>query len=149
MSHLDNRRILEALAHRLFRGEKLSEEEARFLGIVLGRIANGEDANKVLGVRPKKGQTESAAIARQRLSMILSWIAAQIEPDANGRRKSIEAACAAAVHSIVPAAKLMFPGDDERVYDHEYLMRCWSAPEYRHMRTSKRSFYNEDFPFKT
>jgi hypothetical protein len=149
MSHLDNRRILGALGYRVLKREKLSEEEASYLGIVLGRIARGEDANQVLGVRPAKGRTDAGAVARKRLSWILSWIAAKTEPDANGRKMSIEDACASAVNSVVPVAKQMFPGADSRAYDADYLMRCWSEPKYKHMRTSKRSFYDEDFPYKT
>ena len=149
MSHLDKRRVLDALAAQLLRCEPISQEQSRYLGVAFWRIANGEDANNVLGVRPKKGQRQTGAVARQRMSLILHWIAGAIQPDPTGceRPLTIEQACELAMDSIVPAAKNAFPGADDCVYDAEYLMRCWSERENKHMRSSGRKFNDDDFPY--
>jgi hypothetical protein len=149
MSHLDKRRVLDALSVQLLRGETLSPEQSQYLGVALWRIANGEDANAVLEVRPKQGHRQTGAIARQRMSLILHWVAAALESDPTGsdRPLSVEQACQLAVDSIVPAAKQAFPGGDSCTYDFDYIMRCWSDPSNEHMRSPSRKFYDDDFPY--
>jgi len=149
MSYLDNRRTLGALAYRVFRLEKLSKEEASYLGIVLGRIARGEDANDVLGVRPQRGQSHEDAISQQRMSLILHWVAAAIEliPDDNGKKLTVQEACEKAMDTIVPFAIQMFPSKKSPTYDAEYLQRRWSSPVCRHMRSPVRKFFDPDFPY--
>ncbi len=149
MSHLDKRRVLDALSRQLLRGELLSPEQSEYLGVALWRIANGEDANAVLEVRPKKGQRQTGAIARQRMSLILHWVAGAMEPGPTSCASplTVEQACELAVDSIVPIAKKAFPGADDCTYDVEYLVRCWSEPGYQHMRSIDRQFYDDDFPY--
>lgn len=150
MSHLDILRILNELSMQLFRKEPLSDQQSEYLCLVFMRIANGEDANIVLGTRPKRGNKNSDAIARERLSFILQWIACKIESHEGDVKNhmSIEKACELAIDSIVPFAKFLFPGAEDCNYDVEYLMRCWSEPKYKHMRSTKRQLYDEDFPFQ-
>lgn len=149
MSYKDNQRILCALSAQLLGEESLSPEQSQYLGLTLHRISQGEDANHVLGVRPKKGQKTADALARQRMSFILHWIAGQVAADPDGDTKpiSIEKACELAVDSIVPLAKRAFPGADNRNYSADYLARCWSAPENKHMRSPNRGFYDRDYPY--
>lgn len=149
MSHLDQQRILDALSLQLFREEPLSDEQMKYLAVIFGRIANGEDANIVLEVRPRQGQKTSDAIAKKRMSLILHWIAAAIAPDSESKGKplTIVKACELAMDTIVPVAKRMYPGADDCTYDTEYLVRCWSEPKYKHMRSSERSFFDNDFPY--
>ena len=149
MSHLNKRRVLDTLESQLLRGELLSPEQSQYLGVALWRIANGEDANAVLEVRLKKGQRQTAAIARQRMSLILHWVAVAMEPDPTGCTSplTVVQACELAVDSIVPIAKKTFPGVDDSTYDVEYLVRCWSEPLYQHMRSIDRQFYDDDFPY--
>ncbi len=150
MSHLDKRRIIGALSRQIFNGEQLSPEQSQYLGSALERIANGEDANAVLEVRPKRGQRNTGAITRRRTSLIMHWIAGLREPDPTdgGSIPSVEEACILAIDTIVPVAKKIFPGADDCNYDVEYLMRCWSEPDYQHMRSSVRQFYDDDFPYE-
>lgn len=149
MSYLDKRRVLDALLVQLLREESLSPEQSQYLGVALWRIANGEDANVVLEVRPKQGQRQTGAIARQRMSLILHWVAGAMEPDSTSGASplTVEEACELAIDTIVPIAKKAFPGADDCTYDVEYLMRCWSEPGYQHMRSIDRGFYDEDFPY--
>lgn len=150
MSFLDKRRALNELSKQLFRGEMLSEEQSQYLGMIFWRIANGEDANAVLEVRPKRGQTNPKVIARQRMSLILHWVAGAMHPDPNDSTKcplTVEQACELAMDTIVPIAKKAFPGADECTYDVEYLVRCWSEKGYKHMRLTERGFYDDDFPY--
>jgi len=150
MSHLDKRRIIGALSRQIFNGESLSPEQSRYLGTALQRISNGEDANAVFEVRPKRGQRNNGAIARKRLNLIMHCMAGLMEPDPTGCESTptVEEACIWATQTIVPVAKKAFPGADDCNYDVEYLMRCWSAPEYQHMRSPVRQFYDDDFPYE-
>ena len=149
MSPLDHQRALLDLAYQLSSHEPLLPEQINFLSIVLYRIGNGEDANKVLGVKLKPGQKLKDVIARRRLSFILHWIACAINPDPGSTEKamSVEAACELASHEIVPKAKMIFPGADDNDYDVEYLLRCWTAPEYEHLRSCERQWFDSDFPY--
>jgi hypothetical protein len=149
MSHLDQRRILNALSLQLFQEEPLSQGQMRYLAAVFYRIANGEDANNVLEVSPRRGQKTSDAIAKKRISLILHWIAVAIAPDSESKEKplTIVEACELAMEHIVPVAKRMYPGADDCKYDVEYLARCWSEPAYQHMRSPDRSFFDSDFPY--
>jgi hypothetical protein len=149
MSYFDNQRILRELGRQIESDAPLSDDQKRFLAIALYRIGTGEDANKVLGVRPQRGQKLSDVVARRRMSLILHWVAGAIEPDPESTSKpmSVEDACALAVTTIVPAAKAKFPGSDNRKYDVEYITRCWSEPAYAHMRSPDRGWFDPDFPY--
>ncbi len=149
MNHLDHQRIMLDLAYQLDRNELLLPEQIRFLAIALYRIGTGEDANKVLQVTPKPGQKLKDITARRRLSVILHWIACSVNPDPGSEEKamSVEAACELATQTIVPAAKKMYPGADDHQYEVEYLLRCWSAPEYAHLQSCERGWFDPDYPY--
>ncbi len=149
MNNLDHRRVLLDLAFQLDRNEPLSPEQIRFLSIVFYRISSGEDANKVLQVKPRPGQKLKDVTARRRLSVILHWIACAVNPDPESQEKatSVEAACELAMQTIVPAAKKMYPGADDHNYEAEYLQRCWHAPEYAHLQSCERGWFDPDYPY--
>jgi hypothetical protein len=149
MSHLDKQRVLGALSLQLFREEPLSQDQLKYLAEVFYRIANGEDANNVLEVRPRRGQKTSDAIAKRRMSLILHWVAGAIAPNPESKEKpfTIADACVLAMEHIVPVAKRMYPGADNFEYDAEYIARCWSEPSYQHMRSQDRNFFENDFPY--
>lgn len=149
MSPLDHQRAMLDLAYQLNSNQPLSPEQISFLSIVFYRIGTGEDANKVLGLKSQPGQKLKDVIARRRLSFILHLIACAINPDPNSIEKamSIEAACDWAHQEVVPLAKKMFPGADDNEYDVEYLLRCWTEPKYKHMRSCERHWFDSDFPY--
>lgn len=149
MSPLDHKRAMLDLAYQLSSNQPLSPELISFLSIIFYRIGTGEDANKVLSVKLGPGKKLKDVIARRRLSFILHLIACAVKPDPESTEKamSIEAACEWANQEIVPKAKKMFPGGDDNEYDAEYLLRCWTAPEYEHLRSCERNWFDPDFPY--
>lgn len=149
MNHLDHRRALGDLACQVARGDPLTDDQRDYLALVLFRISTGEDANVVLQVTPTQGVSDSDAIARRRMSLILHWVACAVNPDPNSTKKamSIETACGLATNTIVPLAKAMFPGADGVAYDSEYIQRCWGKREYAHMRSSERGLFDPDYPY--
>jgi hypothetical protein len=151
MSHEDHKRVLLDLARQLDAGEELDTSQMQYLAIVFYRIASGEDANKVLGVQPLRGQKSSDLVNRRRMSMILHWVACAINPDPDNDKKAmtLSEACIQAMDTIVPEAKAAFPEADYRSYDAEYIQRCWSDPAYAHMRSTKRGYFDMDLPYQT
>jgi hypothetical protein len=149
MNSEDQKRALLALANQFAGGEALNEAQRDYMAIVLYRIATGEDANKVLEVHGKRGKKLSDVIARRRLSMILHWIACAMSHDPSSTEKALtlSEACIEAMEAIVPLAKASFPGADHHEYDAQYLERCWREPDYEHMRSTTRSWFDPDFPY--
>lgn len=149
MNKYDYMRAWLDLSNQLNRGEALSDIQRKGLASIFCRIGNGEDANHVLGVSSGRGKKRSDAISRQRISMILHWVACNVQPvpDSSEKVMSIESACAQAVTTIVPVAKRAFPGEDRVNYDEEYIFRCWSEPQYAHMRSVTRGWFDPDFPY--
>jgi|688.fasta_scaffold1456403_2 hypothetical protein len=149
MSPEDHRRAYLDLASQLENGEDLTEDQKRWLAATFYRLANGEDARKVFSLVRESGQKLADVIARQRMSLILHWVATAIHPEQGGtqRAKTLAEACEEAVVVIVPTAKRMFPGRDDAQYDAEYIQRCWSDPRYEHMRKPNRTWFEPDYPF--
>jgi hypothetical protein len=149
MSYLDNARGLRMLGMTLYEGKELLDEEQKFLAIALLRVAGGEDANEVLGVKLGRGKKEKDVIARQRMSFILHMVECFMfpDPDSDEQDMKLEQACIKAEEEIVPIAKKLYPGADKTRYTAEYIQRCHSSPEYRHMRSPLRSWTDDDFPY--
>ena len=149
MSPDDQRRVFRDLSCCLARGDEITEDQRSYLSLIFYRISEGEDANHVLQLKLNRGQKQTDLVARKRLSLILHWIACAQRPDLTSETKvlSVEEACVKALEAIVPQAKRFFPGVDDQQYDADYLMRCWSAPEYKHMRSLRRSPFDPDFPY--
>jgi hypothetical protein len=143
----DHRRIYLQLAEDI-RLDQLSQDQKTLLSVVFYQIGKGGDANAVLGLNLKKGQKRSDGDARQRLSLVMHYIACLLdEPKVKGGRKmSVQAACEKAMATIVPASKALYPSAKGPAYDADYLIRCWHAPEYAHMRSTNRSLYDADAP---
>jgi len=150
MSHLDKRRHLLALSAQILRKESLSDEQLTFLALVFFRIGNGENANDVLSVTPKRGQSDADAIARIKLSLIMNWIKGAITPmdsDSPGLGLTIEEACEQASEKIVPVANAAYGNPSGAEYSPEYLKKCWFQEDKKHMQNADRNFYDEDNPY--
>lgn len=149
MNHEDHKRVLLSLAHQIDSGKELADSQRQYLAISIYRIATGEDANKVLGVKGTKGKKLSDVIGRRRMSMILHWVAGAMNPDPGTDEKAmtLSEACIAAMETVVPMAKATFPGAENREYDADYIARCWSEPAYVHMRSTERGWFDPDFPY--
>ena len=148
-SRCDIRRALNLLSQQIAAGaaDPLTDAQRTYLSAILFRISKGEDANEVLGLKRGRGDSEKDETARQRLSLILHWVAGQVDPADGGQAMSIEDACELAQTTIVPAAKRMYPGADDTAYDVEYLARRWSEPSFKHLRSPLRGPYDPDFPY--
>jgi hypothetical protein len=106
----DYRRIYLQLAEDI-RLDQLSQDQKIWLSTVFYRIGTGEDPTKVLNLDLKKGQKRSDGAARQRLSLVMQYIACLLdEPKIKGRRTmSLQAACVKAMDNVVPALKKCTP----------------------------------------
>lgn len=149
MRPTDHRRIFLKLAEEIA-SDRLSPAQKQYLTVVFQRIGRGEDPRVVLGVKLERGQKQNDDSARQRLSFILHWIAGLLDGNTiNGKRKmSVETACEKAMDSVVPVSKKLFPGAGGRIYDAQYLSRCWYASEYAHMQSVTRSVYDASSPYE-
>ena len=149
MGYLDNRRMLDKLSLALYQGNELPEER-EYLVIALFRIATGEDANEVLGVKPTTGKSRRDAIARQRMSFILQMVECFMfpKPGSKEQEMSLDDACHKAKKEIVPIAKKLYPGADKTRYTAGYIQRCHSSPRYKHMRSEIRRWTDGDFPYE-
>jgi hypothetical protein len=142
-NYLDQRRALRDLAGQLLRGEALLPVQSSYLGLAFLRIADGENANSVLSVSPRKGQTDAQAMSRQNLSIVMHWIAGAVAPEPVGYGYSVEKAC----QEAVPIAQKQFGDSTGEKYDALYLRKKWY--EYQHMQSDTRLFYDKDFPYSS
>ncbi len=151
MSYLDNRRRLKMLSIALKKRDGLLKEERHYLSAALIRIAQGEDANQVFEVKRRRGIKDKDALARIRMSFILSFVQSFMYPNpaSNEQEMPLEDACIKAAEEIVPVARTLYPGNDQVTYNSEYIQRCHSDPKYRHMRTPVRTWLDDDFPYQS
>jgi len=150
LSHIDNKRILCEISKNI-NNNTATKEEMNFISIALNRIGKDEDANKVFEVKPKRGQSDADAAARQKLSFIMHWIACAIQPIdapvASGLGLTVEKACEIACIKVVPAADKVFGNPNNSTYDADYLKKCWYQHDKKHMQDTIRHFYQEDYPY--
>lgn len=135
MGPSDNRRVYGDLARQLASGAQLSPEQRQFLAQSLQRVAAGEDANEVLGLKFGRGQSSAAAAGRQTVSFLLHLVAAYVEEGV-----AVELAC----KKVSELAQRM-PGGGA-AYDADYLRNCWYT--YPHMQSPDRMLYDPDFPYE-
>lgn len=133
MNPLDVRKRLAAFAKKLAKKTPLDQEEFRYLENVFRRIAEGEDANVVLGVAYSKGRSENDAIGRMKLSAVLHWVAGAIDPN-TGLGLTLEEA--------LEAAHKMF----KYPHDLSYLRKKWH--EHKAMQLADRHWSDPDSPFQ-
>lgn len=145
MNHLDHRRWLGYLAQRLLRNQPLTLAESKFLGGALSRISSGADANKVLGVARRRGQSDADALARKKLSMVMHWVACAIKP-VDDELPGLGYTINQALEEAVTVARALFQVDGDR-YDAEYLRKCWYAKDKAHMHKLNRTNLDSDSPY--
>ena len=135
MNPLDTRKRLAAFAKQIRGGGRVTKAQALYLANVFERISKGEDANMVLGIKSKRGQSEKAAKARQDMSKILHWVAGSIERDDIHEVEpyTLDKACQEAVKHF------------KLEHDSDYIKKQWY--ENPHMRSSIRTWSDEDSPF--
>lgn len=133
MNPFDIRKRLAAFADKLENKTALNDEEHSYLSNVFRRVADGEDANKVLGVSFMRGQSVNDAIGRQKLSMLLHWVACAIDAD-TGLGYTLEEALE------VAHKEFDYP------HDLDYLRKKWY--EHKAMQSTSRYWSDPDSPFQ-
>jgi hypothetical protein len=147
MNPLDIKKRLKFFAEKLATHSPLSNEECEYLASSLTRIADGEDANHVFGVKFGRGNSLKDAKNRQAISFIVHWIECAVQPtngEIAGLGLSVSAACAEAA----PILRKMLGVDDSQKYDDEYIRQCYYKPEFAHMRSVLRGTFDQDSPFQ-
>jgi len=145
MNHLDHRRRLGYLAQRLLRNQPLTLAESKFLGGALSQISSGADANKVLGVARRRGQSDADALARKKLSMVMHWVACAITP-VDDELPGLGYTLNKALEEAVKIARALFQVDGDQ-YDASYLRKCWYAKDKAHMHNVIRTDRDADLPY--
>ena len=135
MNPLDHLKRIKAFTEQLKNKQPLTAEQYQYLANVFERIGNGEDANKVLGVKYDVGQNETKAEARQSISFALHWIANAILPTADeGLGYTLDQAFAEAENH--------FPD-----LSYDMLRKYWYQPDKKHMQNPSRGTFDPDSPY--
>ena len=147
MNPLDVKKRLKVFSNRMSERAGLTDEDYDFLAHVFSRIADGEDANEVLGLKFGRGNSMADAIKRQALSFIIHWIECAVQPadgDIPGHGYTVSEAC----DEAVPILRQMLGVEASEKYDSEYIRQCYYKPEYAHMRSLTRGAFDRDSPFQ-
>ena len=146
MNALDTRKRLKAFAEQMKEGCAPSDEQYRYLHWAFEKIAAGEDANKVLGVAFSRGKKQSDAEARQKLSLILHWVAGAITPT-DGDPPGLGYTHERAFREAAILARQVFGVSATDKYDAQYIKKCWYAADKKHMQSPVRHRLDSDSPF--
>jgi hypothetical protein len=147
MNPLDVKKRLKVFAKRMSTHSPLSNEEYDYLANAFMQIADGEDANQVLGVKFGRGNSLSDGKKRQALSVTIHWIECAIQP-ADGPIPGLGYSVSKACSEAVPVLRKMLGVEDSEKYDAEYIRQCYYKPEFSHMRTELRGVFDRDSPFQ-
>ena len=148
MNPLDVKKRLQVFAKKMSNKSLLTNEEYEFLAKVFDRIANGEDANEVLGVKFARGNSLTHAKNRQAISFIIHWIECAIQPtdgEIPGLGFSVSQACTEAA----PILRTMLGVKGTEKYDAEYIRQCYYNQDFAHMRSTSRGVFEQDSPFQS
>lgn len=144
MNPTDRRKYLTVFAQQMQQKKELTEPQFEYLANVFAKISAGEDANEVLGLKYQRGNGPTKDKTRQKLSLVLQWIACATESTTDdGLGYTLEEAC----NKAVPFARGIFGDKDSQKYDVEYLKKCWYKSDYAHMRSPTRGHFDKDSPF--
>ena len=146
MNPLDYRKNLAAFAQQMQSKTEPTEEQYKYLADAFTRISNGEDANKVLGVSFQKHHTEANAVTRQKLSMVLHWVAGAVTPT-DGKPPGLGLTLEQAFEQAAPLARKLFAVEGSEKYDASYIKKCWYASDKAHMRDPNRGHFDQDSPY--
>lgn len=141
MSVLDEKRRLAELSNRIESGEPLLDSEYKFISSRLSRIACGEDANVVFGVKYRKGEKELGARRRRNQSFVLHWLACAIGTIEEG-------GLGLTLHKALEQAELLGKSGQLPEYSYEYLNKIWHKNNNSHMKKKTRDTFDNDFPYQ-
>ena len=146
MNPLDYRKNLAAFAQQMQSKTEPTEEQYQYLADSFARISKGEDANKVFGVSFQKHHTETNAVTRQKLSMVLHWVAGAVTPT-DGDPPGLGLTLEQAFEQAAPLARKLFTMEGSGKYDASYIKKCWYAADKAHMRDPNRGHFDQDSPY--
>lgn len=143
----EQRKRFLALATQLRTGTPLTQDQTRYLTDAFERIGNGENADEVLHLKRRKGQSTTAEQRRRTMSLVFAQVAHYIAPK-EGRPPGEGLALQEAMERVAPLAKGLFgKHEDPDSYSVEYLLKCWHDSSYAHMKTTLRTPLDPDSPF--
>lgn len=140
MNPLDHRKNWIAFTHQLREKKPLSDEQFEYLDMVFTKILNGCDPKEALGLKYSRGTSEKDAISRQKISIVLSWVACAIEPlekdgEPWGSGLTLEEAFV--------QAETLFPSFG---YSADTIRKYWYSSDKSHMQSPERFFSDPDSP---
>lgn len=137
MNPLDHKKNWMAFLSQLKAEKPLQPDQFQHLAKVFEDIlVNNIDADEALGLAYKRGHSKNDALARQKLSRVLHWIANATDSDP--------------IHDVPPLslikafteASKLFPG-----FTPVRLKKEWYDPKNAHMRNLLRGHFDPDSPF--
>ena len=141
MNSLDNKKRWESFLDQLSNKNPLTNEQYKHLEKVFKKILSGEDANKALGIKPKRGSSHNDALARTNISLVLWWIANATAPldeeeiTNNMKRLTLnEAFIKAEEHFQIFG------------YSAETIKKYWYSADKKHMQDVIRQYDDPDSP---
>lgn len=137
MNPLDHRKHWIAFVHQLRAKEPLHPDQFEHLAQVFEEILNGVDANEALGLKYSRGNGPDKAIARQKISLVLHWIACATAPITEG---GLGMPLSSAFETASEAFKHFG-------YEPEQIEKYWYAKDKVHMKESERGYNDQDSPY--
>lgn len=144
------------MAEQIRDSDKLSTEIREYLAGVFAQIAEGYDANDVLGLSRSKGDKELNEVFRLNLAKIFHWIvsAKRPEPDGYGLNltQAFEAASALSYGKSWkhPKKGFVVPSQSPRVFrpiTANALRSAWYNKNYKDLQTLDVLYGSFDFPY--
>ena len=137
MNPIANRKIWTAFMNQLKEQKPLTCEQFSHLALVFEEILKGVDANEALGLKYKRGNKEADAIARNKISFVLHWVACARQPkQEDGLGLTIEKACEAAANEF-----------SQLGYSPELIRKYWYQEDKAHMQSILRGTFDPDSPY--
>ena len=141
MNSLDHKKHWESFLDQLSNKNPLTDEQFKHLEKVFKKILSGEDANKALGIKPKRGSSHNDALARTNISLVLWWVANATAPrdeeeiTNNVKRMTLnEAFIKAEEHFQIFG------------YSAETIQKYWYSADKKHMQDVIRKYDDPDSP---
>ena len=103
---------------------------------IFKEILDGKDANEALGLKYKRGNTEGKAIARQKISLVLFWVACACESESDG-------GLGLTLNEAFIKASEVF---EKFGYSPEMIEKYWYQEDKSHMRNALRGYFDQDSP---
>jgi len=136
MNPIDHRKNWIAFVHQMQSKNPLTPVQFEHLAKIFKEILDGKDANEALGLKYKRGNTEGKAIARQKISLVLFWVACACESESDG-------GLGLTLNEAFIKASEVF---EKFGYSPEMIEKYWYQEDKSHMRNALRGYFDQDSP---